>query len=41
MHSADASALTMATGGRIRPPLSATAIITAGTPLPRASRANP
>jgi len=39
MHSADASALTAATCGRIRPPPSATAIITAGTPCPRASRA--
>ena len=41
MHSADASALTTATCGRIRPPLSATAIITSGTPWPRASRGEP
>lgn len=39
MHSADASALTTATCGRIRPPRSATAAITSGTPCPRASRA--
>jgi hypothetical protein len=39
MHSADATALTRLTCGRIRPPLSATAIITSGTPCPRASRA--
>jgi hypothetical protein len=39
MHTADASALTMATCGRIRPPFSATAAITSGTPGPRASRA--
>ncbi len=39
MHSADATALTALTWGRIRPPLSATAIITSGTPWPRASRA--
>ena len=32
MHSADASALTTVTGGRIRPPFSATASITSGTP---------
>ena len=32
MHSAEARALTTATWGRIRPPLSATAIITSGTP---------
>ena len=40
MHSAEARALTKATCGRIRPPLSATAIITSGTPCPRASRAH-
>jgi hypothetical protein len=40
MHSAEATALTTLTSGRIRPPLSATAIITSGTPCPRASRAN-
>ena len=40
MHSAEASAFTALTCGRIRPPLSATAIITSGTPCPRASRAN-
>ena len=40
MHTAEASALTTLTCGRIRPPLSATAIITSGTPWPRASRAN-
>jgi hypothetical protein len=39
MHNADATALTTLTCGRIRPPLSATAIITSGTPWPRASRA--
>ena len=39
MHTADATALTMLTCGRIRPPLPATAIITSGTPWPRASRA--
>ena len=39
MHSADATALTTLTCGRIRPPFSATAIITSGTPCPRASRA--
>ena len=39
MHSAEASDLTAATCGRIRPPPSATAIITSGTPCPRASRA--
>jgi len=39
MHSADASALTTLTCGRIRPPFSATAIITSGTPCPRASLA--
>ena len=32
MHSAEASALTTLTCGRIRPPFSATAIITSGTP---------
>ena len=36
---ADARALTTLTCGRIRPPPSATAIITSGTPCPRASRA--
>ena len=40
MHSAEASALTTLTCQRIRPPLSATAIITSGTPCPRASRAH-
>ena len=40
MQIADASALTSATCGRIRPPRSATASITSGTPWPRASRAN-
>ena len=39
MHSADARDLTTATCQRIRPPLSATATITSGTPCPRASRA--
>ena len=39
MHSAEASDLTTATCRRIRPPSSATAIITSGTPCPRASRA--
>ena len=39
MHSAEATALTPATCGRIRPPSVATAIITSGTPWPRASRA--
>ena len=39
MHSADATALTTLTWGRIRPPRSATAAITSGTPCPRASRA--
>ena len=39
MHSAEATALTTLTWGRIRPPFSATAIITSGTPWPRASRA--
>jgi hypothetical protein len=39
MHSADATALTTLTCGRIRPPFSATAIITSGTPCPRASLA--
>ena len=39
MHIAEASALTIVTGGRIRPPFSATASITSGTPWPRASRA--
>ena len=40
MHNADATALTALTWGRIRPPWSATAIITSGTPCPRASRAH-
>ena len=40
IHRADASALTTLTCGRIRPSPSATAIITSGTPCPRASRAN-
>ena len=40
MHSADASALTTVTCGRMRPPFSVTASITSGTPCPRASRAN-
>jgi hypothetical protein len=40
MQIADASALTTLTCGLIRPPLSATAIITSGTPCPRASRAH-
>ena len=40
MVSAEASALTTLTCQRIRPPLSATAIITSGTPCPRASRAH-
>ena len=40
MQTAEASALTIVTGGRIRPPFSATASITSGTPWPRASRAN-
>ena len=39
MQMAEASALTTLTCGRIRPPFSATAIITSGTPWPRASRA--
>jgi hypothetical protein len=39
MHSAEASALTAATCGAIRPPRRATAYITSGTPCPRASRA--
>ena len=39
MHSAEASALTAATWGAIRPPRRATANITSGTPCPRASRA--
>jgi len=39
MQTADASALTTVTGGRMRPPFSATASITSGTPWPRASRA--
>ncbi len=40
MHSADATALTTLTWGLIRPPFSATAIITSGTPCPLASRAH-
>ena len=40
MHRAEAVALTTATWGRMRPPFSATATITSGTPWPRASRAN-
>ena len=40
MQIAEASALTTLTCGRIRPPFSATAIMTSGTPCPRASRAN-
>ena len=40
MHSAEASALTTATCGRMRPPRRATAYMTSGTPWPRASRAN-
>ena len=39
MQMAEATDLTAATWGRIRPPFSATAIITSGTPWPRASRA--
>ncbi len=39
MQIAEASALTAATLGRIRPPFSATASITSGTPWPRASLA--
>jgi hypothetical protein len=39
MHIAEASALTTATFGAIRPPRCATAYITSGTPWPRASRA--
>ena len=39
MQIAEASALTTVTCGRIRPPFSATASITSGTPWPRASRA--
>lgn len=37
---AEARALTTETWGRMRPPFSATASITSGTPCPRASRAN-
>jgi hypothetical protein len=40
MVSADARAFTTLTCQRIRPPPSATAIITSGTPCPRASRAH-
>jgi hypothetical protein len=39
MQIADASDFTTATTGRMRPPLSTTASMTSGTPLPRASRA--
>ena len=39
MQMADATALSALTWGRIRPPFSATASITSGTPWPRASRA--
>ena len=39
MQIADASAFTTVTGGRMRPPFSATATMTSGTPWPRASRA--
>ena len=39
MQMAEATDLTAATCGRILPPSSATAIITSGTPWPRASRA--
>ena len=39
MVSAEAMILTTATRGRMRPPFSATASITSGTPCPRASRA--
>ena len=39
MHSAEASALTAATWGAMRPPRRATAYMTSGTPWPRASRA--
>ena len=39
MVMAEATALTALTCGRIRPPFSATASITSGTPCPRASRA--
>ncbi len=39
MQIAEARALTIETWGRIRPPFSATASITSGTPWPRASRA--
>lgn len=40
MVSAEASVLTTATSGLIRPPRWATAGITSGTPCPRASLAN-
>ena len=40
MQIAEASAFVSVTCGRIRPPFSATASITSGTPCPRASRAN-
>lgn len=40
MVSAEASAFTAPTGAGIRPPRSATAYITSGTPWPRASGAN-
>ncbi len=39
MHRAEASALTPATWGAMRPPRRATAYMTSGTPWPRASRA--
>jgi hypothetical protein len=39
MQIADASAFTTAIAGRMRPPFSATARMTSGMPLPRASRA--
>ena len=39
MHSAEASDLTTATWGLMRPPCRATANMTSGTPWPRASRA--
>lgn len=40
MHNAEASDFTIATCGPIRPPRSAMASITSGTPCPRASFAN-
>jgi hypothetical protein len=39
MQIADASDFTPATAARMRPPFSATARMTSGMPLPRASRA--